>query len=750
MKKSNFILKKITVNKLSVQKLSLKKFSLKIIQKITIASLLFLIIDALIIYHPVSKKSLPQIGETLNYDLIARTTIRYIDKDATQRNIELLKITLSPAYILRTSDSKNNIKHLSYLFNNIVLSENYEVFNAKYSDLVYSIGNQEFNLLKQILENNNLSEKIIDEYSGYLEKGLIEISESKIEILEASGVFIRKTENNTIKDEVLSLYNLNIKHQVLDELYNKIVSDLNGMKSNEKHVLKNTLKELLKPNLHYDKELSDQLLREAINNAEPIYKTIKKGDPVLKKGELITIDNESKVKAVMSVAGGHFNVKKALSLTLFTLAIMIFSYFYIIHFDPAFFSRVRNTAFISILLVVYVFFMSLPAYLGFDKSGAYYGLYLPISAFTFTLAFLFSKSLSSYFSIILAMMFFVISDYNEYGFIFIFASGVSSVFTISSVKGRADLLLAGLKLSIINILITLFIFLNSNFPLIDIFTLLVFASFNGLFSSLLAIGIIALGELLLNSPTIFRLQELSDMSSPLMQTLFTGAIGTYHHSIVVGNLAEAAAREIGANAVLARVGGYYHDIGKVDNPDYFIENQSDHNKHDLVKPSISVSIIKGHLKAGTEKALNNKLPKEVIDIISQHHGNTIIKYFYDMAIKNNEPEKEDISSEFFRYNGKNPQFPESAIVFLADQVEATCRSLKSFSAVKIEKLLDRIFDEKFLEGHLDESGLTLKDLTKIKKVFLRVLIGMYHSRIEYPEQTQNKNREENETNIQKN
>jgi len=221
-----------------------------------------------------------------------------------------------------------------------------------------------------------------------------------------------------------------------------------------------------------------------------------------------------------------------------------------------------------------------------------------------------------------------------------------------------------------------------------------------------------------------------------LQELFNKANGTYSHSINVGNLAEQAAIEINKNGYLTRVGGYYHDIGKTTTAEYFVENQTDHNPHDFLKPSMSATIIKSHVKFGADKAKQAKFPSKLIDIIRQHHGNSLIKFFYIKAVNMNNSPNEEIIENIYHYNELNPQFPEAAIVLLADQVEAATRAMQKKSASNIEKTIENIVDSNFKDGILDDSGLTLKDLTKIKKVFIKAIIGMYHARIEYPEQTE--------------
>ena len=215
-----------------------------------------------------------------------------------------------------------------------------------------------------------------------------------------------------------------------------------------------------------------------------------------------------------------------------------------------------------------------------------------------------------------------------------------------------------------------------------------------------------------------------------MKHLIFNASGTYHHSIMVATLAESACRKIGANPILARVGAYYHDIGKIDKPLYFSENQSDENKHDDINPSMSVSVIKSHVKNGVELARQEKLPEEVIDIIAQHHGNSVISFFYDKAKKIDE----NATEEQYRYSGENPTTKEAAVVMLADTVEAACKSMSNHSVPAMRKLVHQLIMDKVEHRLLDNCPLRFCDLTVIEDDFVDTLAGFYHSRIVYPNQ----------------
>lgn len=255
--------------------------------------------------------------------------------------------------------------------------------------------------------------------------------------------------------------------------------------------------------------------------------------------------------------------------------------------------------------------------------------------------------------------------------------------------------------------------------------------FNGFFSTVLTMGLLPMFESLFNITTDITLLELSDLNNPLLKRLALVAPGTYHHSIVIGNLAEAAAKSLGANTLLARVGAYYHDIGKMEKPEYFVENQMGFkSKHEKLTPSMSALILESHVKEGVEMAKKAKLPKQLIDLMKEHHGTTVMNYFYNKALE--QGASEEVKDEF-RYPGPKPQSKEAAILMLADAVEAASRTLEDPKSSRIKAVVKRIIMDKFESGELDECDLTLKDLHVIEESFVPILIGVFHPRVDYPE-----------------
>jgi hypothetical protein len=250
-------------------------------------------------------------------------------------------------------------------------------------------------------------------------------------------------------------------------------------------------------------------------------------------------------------------------------------------------------------------------------------------------------------------------------------------------------------------------------------------------------------EFLFKITTDLTLLELSDLNRPLLKKMVLNAPGTYHHSLIVGNLAEAASDAIGANSLLARVGAYYHDIGKIEKAEYFSENETGHKSpHEKLAPSMSALIIQSHIKDGIELAKKHNLNKTIIDFIAQHHGTGLIYYFYQRALEKI-GDDEKLKEEAFRYPGPKPQTKEAAIILLADAVEASSRTLNDPTPSRIKGLVQKIINNKFIDNQLDECDLTLKDLNKIAAAFVRTLTGIFHTRVEYPGEGKNKSKIKN-------
>jgi putative nucleotidyltransferase with HDIG domain len=347
---------------------------------------------------------------------------------------------------------------------------------------------------------------------------------------------------------------------------------------------------------------------------------------------------------------------------------------------------------------------------------------------------LISSNCAIFFIIITALADLVFLDVSNVFFMFLIYSGVLAAVISDKAESPERLIKVSVKIIGAAVIFVIIIGLFEKMQFLQIALLSGIVVLNIFASVLISMGFVHFFEQILNLATPFRLMELSNTSSTIFKQMITLAPGTYSHSMNVAHLAESACREIGANGLLARVGSYYHDIGKLDQAEFFVENQDKFNKHDEMRPELSVAVIKSHVKKGVEKAVALKLPQPVIDIIEQHHGNGVILYFYTRAINDLEKDKSKILRDDYRYKTPLPQTKEAAVVMLADCVEAASRTMKDPTISQLEKFVWKIITDKFDKSQLSCTDLTFKDLEAIKNVFMRILVGNLHSRIEYPEE----------------
>lgn len=328
-------------------------------------------------------------------------------------------------------------------------------------------------------------------------------------------------------------------------------------------------------------------------------------------------------------------------------------------------------------------------------------------------------------------------------FIYFFVTGTIAAYLINGNYDRKSFAVVSLKIALLNILMVLILAMyNSDFNAGSIGISVILALVNAILTPMVTMGITPLIEFAFGYNTNMTLLELANLDRPLLKRLILEAPGTYHHSILVGSLAESAASEIGANPLVAKVGGYYHDIGKLNKPTYFIENISrSQNKHDKLSPSMSSLILQAHVKDGVEMAKEYKLGKAIEDVIKQHHGTSIIRYFFEKAKSLRTDDMPEVDIEDYRYPGPKPQSKEAALVMLADVIEASSRALQNPTSARLKGLVQKMINEIFADGQLSDCDLTLRDLHKIANNFHKMLCGIHHSRIEYPEANTNGNKD---------
>jgi len=481
-------------------------------------------------------------------------------------------------------------------------------------------------------------------------------------------------------------------------------------------------------NTPYSAATIDKDMEAAASAVQPVYVTVKVGQKIVEKGELINPMTLAILEeaGALSPAGTYQDV---VGVALLLLAVYALTLLFFLRFKP---ETARDFRIVAMISLVFFIYCLLGRIFGvFADENVIWGYLIPLAMVGLTLSVLLDHYLALFMVSVGGVITGMIVKGNFYLIITILIGGILGVLFVTRVKNREKLLRAGVELSLslaVVSMITAGLFEDLRFVLVAG----AFGFLNGVLSTLLTLGSLPVLERISGITTPMRLLELASPDSPLIKELITKAPGTYSHSVIVGNMADAAAREIGADALLARVGSYYHDIGKVKRSAFFVENQpAGFNGHDKLKPNLSALVITAHVKEGVDLANEYKLPREVTEIIHQHHGTSLIRYFYARALQEG-GKGGSVSESRFRYPGKKPQSKEAAIVMLADAIEATAKTLGKPSPVKLEQLTRSLIKERLDDGQLSDSNLTLGDLEKITKAFVRILSGMYHERVEYP------------------
>ncbi len=480
---------------------------------------------------------------------------------------------------------------------------------------------------------------------------------------------------------------------------------------------------LIMPNSSINEELT-RLQREEVYNREiQIPVIIEKGSRILSVGDIVTADKLDVLGRLNYLDTKKFDYTFAAGLLACIVLLAVLLVIYMRHFNRNIFGSVNNLLLLSIIIIITLLIARFVA--------PFSSLLIPIFTAAMLISILLDLRLAIACNIILTL---AVSFFIEDSTVFIFMAiitGSLAAFITEKTTQRSALSATGLLISAINGAIILFMgLIYKNEPkTIAIDCLKGMA--NGIVSTILTIGILPFFESAFNIITPLKLLELANPNQPLMKRILMEAPGTYHHSLMVGNLAEAAAEAIGGNALLARVGAYYHDVGKIKRPNFFGENLIASNPHDRMNPNLSTLVIISHTQDGIEIARKHKIPLAVRDIIEQHHGTTIVAYFYHKAKSLGKPET--VKEENYRYPGPKPKTREAAVVMLADSVEAAVRSLPEKTEGKIEGLVRKIIKDKLDDGQLDECDLTLKDLDEIAKAFMKVFSGYFHAREKYPD-----------------
>jgi cyclic-di-AMP phosphodiesterase PgpH len=668
-----------------------------------------------------------------NDDLIAQFSFPIIKEKSTYDNeIKIAERSVYPVFAIQSGNNGDSLKAFaSYIIS--VIDEN---IKKEYEPLL----NPTFlssKALNQLLEKRKKQIELRDNSLN----NLFASAKSIVDNLSNRGILNFST-SDKIRDSIaVRLGNVDkiepIKNYYFyDIAQNEVRDKIRALNYSEelKEALIEFTMHFVNPTLIYNEEATNLEIEQAKNNVSKYAGIVNENERIIAKHDRITKNVKLKIESYKEAKGEAFGKEgiyiqllgKFLHILFFITILSIYLYLFRkkIFFD--------NTKIVLIsILIVFVSFVTYLINHITVKAPIHFLIFVPAASMIFTIVF--DSRVGFYLTVILSLIVGALRG-NDYTFMAMnFIAGGLSVYTVRDIKNRTQIfrsflyILLGYSASILAF--GLERFAPADTMLIE----LAFAASNALISPVLTYGLLIFFERLFNITTDLTLLELSNFDRPLLRDLARKAPGTFNHSMTMGTIAEAAAEQIGANALLARVGAYYHDIGKTISPQGFVENQmNNQNVHENLPPEESVTMILRHVNEGIELAKQYKLPQELIDFIPMHHGTTTSTYFYEKAKNLYGEDKVKIND--FKYPGPKPNTKETAIVMLADGCESAVRSITEPDAQKVENMINNIFNLRLKEGQLDEAPITFNDITKMKEAFLSILISQHHRRIKYPKQ----------------
>lgn len=635
----------------------------------------------------ISNQNNYKVGDIVRSDIYAPNTIIFKDQSAKEKIIEEMIRESGKEYIYSADAEKVYLEYYDEFFNSIYASKNNHIEDLEYNTIERNTNKKIPNTIIQELLALKTSQ--LKNLQGRVREFLVEAYNEGI-IKEKNGVFY--------KEKSQKQYN---KLSTLE----KEIADI-----------------FTSPNYVYDELKTKKNIQEKVSQIKDQYIEIKAGTLIGKTGEIL---NERRIKILE--ACGVFSYKKSFALIFANVIYLgiVSSLFYILFFNNYRKKILNKNYYRSSLLIVAG---TLLAFRVFNNDLMYL---IPADTAFFLLILLVGKNYAT--SLFSFMLFFLmpILNYDLKFFTMYFIAIAFAAQIVSKITTRSGIIAAGVQLSVLKVVIYL---LFSYFSEIGSFTTAITSGailLSGLISGMLTIAFLPYFEKTFNILTIFKLLELGDLSHPLLKKISVEAPGTFQHSVMVATLSENAATSIGANAVFCRVASYYHDLGKIKRPKFYVENQQNgENPHNKISPFMSTLIITSHTKDGAEMAKEYQIPKEIRDIMYEHQGTTFLAYFYNAA-KKIDP---NVEKEEFRYSGPKPKTKESAIIMLADSIEAAIRSLDEKSPMAMENMIRKIINGKIEDNQLSEADLTFKEIEIIIKTFVKTLVSIHHVRIKYPGQ----------------
>lgn len=594
-----------------------------------------------------------------------------------------------------------------------------------------------------------IQKKIVDTISPYLQQKVLRSKDSlgtdthqKIEIRN-----LQTGEVNTI-DQLSLFSDIPTIRAKLDA--QSAISGNEEIDSKGREFSRWLSRQLIRPTVTENKLELEKRRNTLVSEMSPVFFSLKKGEIIARAGERTTPQQSRLLDSYYNLLSQSNLLPRLIGLILVVFSFMSITVFSFQFRETSKWLSFKKIILMGISIVISMLLVKAGAALGnmmeihyINLNSDIYRYFFPVALGAMLIGMLISFEAALMTGLMTSLFTAIMMQQSFNYFFFAIMGSFLASFPITRFESRYSIIHHGFKLGLLNILsVAIILLIEKNQVEVMVWPAFLSAFVGGMLTSILCSFLLPFFESIFDITTSLKLLELSNMNHPVLKDLIFHAPGTYQHSIVVGNLAESGATQIGANPLLARVASYYHDVGKGLNPHHFIENQpiNTHNIHDGMDPYVSVGFIKDHLKKGAEISDKYRLGKDIKDILIQHHGTNIIKIFYDRALKNAEGNEtaKPVRVKDFCYPGPKPQTLEAALVMLADTAEASTRSIKDPSPESISKMVNKVAWSLLESGQLDESGITLQKFREVINVYCKVLISIHHHRLEYPEITQQK------------
>lgn len=687
-----------------------------------LVTILFYFIISLIMYVSLIQNVIPEKMDISLYsvaekDIVSPITVEH--KQATIQKQNEAAEAVEPEYINKVDTAQTQVEKVEDFFASI--SKINETKASKEDGLV---------LEKTLTEKRNELKETVKSLS------LTDLSDETLEALLTATPTQLAIAKDVIITSVRSTLNERITVEELRDAKQKVeerIEQANLNASIRKAAIE-LARSVIIPNYFIDTEATKLKREKAKESVQPVM--ILQGQIIVQEGQVINKEILEQLK-VVGFLDDSFNIYPYIGLFILVVLLTGFLAYFIEESAARNRNRIRYYLLYVTIFFITVFVFKLISLTTELINGIHY--LLPAAMGTMLIKLLMNERLALSSGLVFALMGSILFNTNTVGIfngefgLYILISSIAAIFLLGKHNQRSKILKTGLFVSLINV-VSVFMIYMLRMGQLDWFDIGMYSGYvlvAGFLSAVLTLGLMPFFEAFFGILSTMKLIELSNPNHPLLRKLLTETPGTYHHSVMVANLAEAACEAIGANGLLARVGSYYHDVGKTKRPNFFIENQMNmENPHDKLSPFLSKKIIIAHAYDGAKMLREHRLPKEIVDIAEQHHGTTLLKYFYHKA---NSMSEEPVSESDFRYPGPKAQTKETAIIGIADGVEAAVRSLEKPTPEKIEQIVRKIINDRLEDGQFSECDLTFKELEIVAKTICETLQGIFHSRIEYPE-----------------